>query len=144
MDTIGSSRSLCNAGLYYKDFGQKAQISPKSPCEVMLQTDVQISDDKIVHSLCPGLYTICQQQPSCGSLIELDLLLDNNSKRVFSENFLSVSLVSWTSRASIIVDQLTKSTYIIYTIVMENSEENHSCDKNAGFATRALHTKLKP
>lgn len=27
---------------------------------------------------------------------------------------------------------------------MENSEENHSCDKNAGFATRALHTKLKP
>ena len=79
----------------------------------MLKTDVQISDDKIVHSLCPGLYTICKQQPSCGSLIELDLLLDNNSKRVFSENFLSVSLVSWTSRASIIVDQLTKSTYTI-------------------------------
>lgn len=80
----------------------------------MLQTDVQISDDKIVHSLCPSLYTICQQQPSCGSLIELDLLLDNNSKRVFSENFLSVSLGSWTSRAAIIDDQLTKSTYIIY------------------------------
>ena len=100
------------AGFYYKDFRQKAKISPKSPCEVMLQTDVQISDDKIVHSLCPSLYTICQQQPSCGSLIELDLLLDNNSKRVFSEIFLSDSLVSWTSRATIIDQQ--KSTYIIY------------------------------
>ena len=96
------------------------------------------------HSAPASILYASQQQPSCGSLIELDLLLDNNSKRVFSENFLSVSLVSWTSRASIIVDQLTKSTYIIYTIVMENSEENHSCDKNAGFATRALHTKLKP
>ena len=84
----------------------------------MLQTDVQISDDKIVHSLCPGLYTICQQQLSCGSLIELDLLLDNNSKRVFSENFLSVSLVSWTSRAAIIEQPTYKSQLTSYTIVI--------------------------
>ena len=93
----------------------------------MLQTDVQISDDKIVHSLCPSLYTICQQQPSCGSLIELDLLLDNNSKRVFSENFLSVSLGFWTSRAAIIEDQLTKSTYNRYGELRRKSQLRQKC-----------------
>ena len=118
LTTLNLRFCFLKRGLYYRECGQKAQISSKSPCEVMLQTDVQISDDKIVHSLCPGLYTICQQQLSCGSLIELDLLLDNNSKRVFSENFLSVSLVSWTSRAAIIEQPTYKSQLTSYTIVI--------------------------